>query len=70
MAVTLTLNLSDPVESSLRQAASERGMSETELAEEAVRKYLFLRKFRKARTQIQEHLSAIPTDDEIFKLVS
>ena len=70
MAVTLTLNLADSIESSLRQAASEQGVSETELAEEAVRKYLFLRKFRRARIEVQEHLSASPTDDEIFNLVS
>lgn len=70
MAVTLTLNLTDPLESSLRQAASEQGMSESEFAEEAVRKYLFLRKFRQARERVQEHLSARPTDDEVFNLVS
>lgn len=70
MAVTLTLNFTDSIESSLRQAAIERGISETELAEEAVRKYLFLRKFRRARLKVQEQLSTTPTDEEIFNIVS
>jgi hypothetical protein len=70
MAVTLTLNLTDSTESSLRQAASELGVSETEFAEEAVQKYLFLRRFRRARLNIQEQLSSIPSDEEIFSLVS
>lgn len=70
MAVTLTLSLPDSIEPSLREAAREEGVTESQIVEEAVRKFLFLRKFRRVRSDIQSQLDKTYTDEEIFDLVS
>jgi len=70
MAMTLTLNLPDSIEPSLREAALEEGVSESQIAEEAVTKFLFLRKFRRIRSDIQAQVDKTYSDEEIFDLVS
>lgn len=70
MAVTLTLNLPDSIEPSLREAALEEGVTESQIAEQAVKKFLFLRKFRGQRSELQAQLDRTFNDEEIFDLVS
>jgi len=47
MSATLTLDLPKEIRDSLDKAAVEEGVSETTLAERALKDYLFLRRFRK-----------------------
>jgi hypothetical protein len=68
--MTLTLNLPDSMEPSLREAALEEGVTESQIAEEAVRKFLFLRTFRRVRSDIQAQIDKTYSDEEIFSFVS
>lgn len=70
MAVTLTVNLSDPLGSSLREAAKEDGVSENSFAETALKDYLYLRRFRLLRSKLQLEQGRSYSDEEIFDLVS
>jgi predicted transcriptional regulator len=70
MSVTLTVELPDEVKETIDQAASEEGISESAFTERALTDYLFLRRFRKLRTQMISESKKTYTDEEIFNLVS
>ena len=70
MSATLTVKLPEDVKATLGKAAREDGVSEKVLAVRALQDYLFLRRFRKLRTQMVSESEKTYTDEEVFDLVS
>ena len=70
MSATLTVELPEDVKATLGKAAREDGVSEKVLAVRALQDYLFLRRFRKLRTQMVSESEKTYTDEEVFDLVS
>lgn len=70
MSATLTVELPEDVKAMLGKAAREDGVSEKVLAVRALQDYLFLRRFRKLRTQMVSESEKTYTDEEVFDLVS
>ena len=72
MQDTITVNLSPDLQVALEEALRESGQSSNELVSEALRDYLFIRKFRLLR----EHMTAkaqaqgIYSDEDVFERVS
>ena len=68
----ITVNLSSDLRAALEEALRESGQSSNELVSEALRDYLFIRKFRLLR----EHMTAkaraqgIYSDEDVFERVS
>ena len=50
--------------------AREEGLSRDSFAAEALKKYLFIKRFRSLRKELMSDLSRSYTDEEIFDLVS
>ena len=70
MSATLTVELPEDVKSTLGKAAREDGVSEKVFAVRALQDYLFLRRFRKLRTEMISESTEAYTDEEVFDLVS
>lgn len=70
MSASLTVELPEEVKSTLGKAASEDGVSENVIAVRALQDYLFLRRFRKLRTEMVSNAARQYTDEEVFDLVS
>ena len=70
MSTTLTIELPEDVKSTLGKAAREDGVSEKVFAVRALQDYLFLRRFRKLRTDMVSSAEKQYTDEEVFDLVS
>ena len=70
MSAILTVELPEDVKSTLSKAAREDGVSEKVFAVRALQDYLFLRRFRKLRTEMISESKKTFTDDEVFDLVS
>ncbi|MFZ1700573.1 MAG: hypothetical protein WBO10_10715 [Pyrinomonadaceae bacterium] len=70
MSATLTVELPEDVRSTLGKAAREDGISEKAFAVRALQDYLFLRRFRKLRTEMITESEKTYTDNRIFALVS
>jgi predicted transcriptional regulator len=74
MAYSITVDLSDDVRSALDAATRAEGVSASEIVDEALKKYLFLRQFRELRAQTLEHMRNTGqgdlTDEDVFGVVS
>ena len=70
MSAILTVELPEEVKATLGKAAREDGVSEKVFAVRALQDYLFLRRFRKLRTQMISESEKTYTDEEVFDLVS
>ena len=70
MSATLTVELPEDVKSTLGKAAREDGVSEKVFAVRALQDYLFLRRFRKLRTEMVSGSERPYTDEKVFDLVS
>ena len=70
MSATLTLELPEDVKSTLGKAAREDGVSEKVFAVRALQDYLFLRRFRKLRTEMISNSEKTYTNGGIFAIVS
>lgn len=70
MSAILTVELPEEVKATLGKAAREDGVSEKVFAVRALQDYLFLRRFRKLRTQMISESEKNYTDEEVFDLVS
>jgi predicted transcriptional regulator len=69
---TITVSLPDDIKGALDEAAREAGKSPSELICEALRDYLFIRKFRLLREHMTSKAQAqgIDTDQDVFERVS
>lgn len=74
MAFTITVDLPDEVRPALDAAARAEGVSASDIVEEALRKYFFVRHFRELRDQTLEHMRSTGqgdlTDEDVFGVIS
>ena len=70
MSATLTVELPEDIKSTLGKAAREDGVSEKVFAVRALQDYLFLRRFRKLRTEMIAESTKSYSDEDVFDLVS
>lgn len=72
MQSNITVSLPDDIKSALDEAVREAGKSPSELTCEALRDYLFIRKFRLLREHMTSRAQAqgIYTDQDVFDRVS
>jgi Arc/MetJ-type ribon-helix-helix transcriptional regulator len=66
---TLTLRLPDPLDEELERQSIASGLSKSDLAREAIRRYLQIAQFRSLRTQMIPLAEAqgVFTDDDVFR---
>lgn len=69
---TITISIPEEFKAALDDVMREEGLSRSELVREALRDYLFLRRYRAIRAHMVEGARAqgVFSDDEVFKLVS
>ncbi|HYR06941.1 MAG TPA: hypothetical protein VEQ60_04215 [Longimicrobium sp.] len=74
MACSITVDLSEDVRSALDAATQAEGVSASEIVDEALKKYFFVRRFRKLREQTLEQVRRTGqgdlTDEDVFRIVS
>lgn len=72
MRATITITLPDDLRTTLDEAVREAAKSPDELLSEALRDYLFFRKFRLLREYMtsQAEAQGIHTDQDVFDRVS
>ena len=72
MAQTITVTLAPDVEKSLADFTREEGLRADEVIGEAVKEYLFLRRFRSLRERLaaKARSQGIVTDQDVFDRVS
>jgi predicted transcriptional regulator len=74
MAFSITIDLSDDVRSALDAATRAEGVSASEIVDEALKKYFFVRRFRELREQTLEHMwntgQGDLTDEDVFGVIS
>ena len=66
---TITLRLPDTLDRELERRSAAQGVSKSDLAREALRRYLLVSDFRALRTEMVARAQAlgIHTDDEVFR---
>ena len=66
---TITLRLPDNLDRELELRSAAQGISKSDLAREALRRYLLVSDFRALRTEMVARAQAlgIHTDDEVFR---
>ncbi len=72
MRDTISISLPAEVKSELDAAVQEEGLSRSDLVRQALRDYLFARRFRHLRAEMVSRAQAqgIFTDDDVFDRVS
>lgn len=72
MRETITISLPKEVKQQLDKATQDEGLSRSDIVREALRDYLFIRKFRdlRARMVARAELQGIYTDRDVFDRVS
>jgi metal-responsive CopG/Arc/MetJ family transcriptional regulator len=72
MRETITISLPEEIKTALDEAMREAGQSRSELIHEALRDYLFVRKFRLLREHMiaKAQAQGIYTDQDVFDRVS
>jgi hypothetical protein len=74
MDSTVTVDLPDGLRSALEEACRIEGVSASEIVGRALKRYLFMRRFRKLRAETLEHMRATGqgdlTDEDVFRVVS
>ena len=74
MAEPLLIHLRDDLRSALANAARAEGISIDELLARALKRYLFVRRFRQLRSETMEHIRQTGqgefTDDDVFRIIS
>jgi len=70
MSQTIVVNLPEEIKDALDDAVREEGVSQNELVEKALKDYLFIRRFRNLREQMQAQSPDAYTDQEVFDQVS
>lgn len=66
---TITLRLPDNLDRELERRSAAQGVSKSDLAREALRRFLLVSDFRALRTEMVARAQAlgIHTDDEVFR---
>jgi predicted transcriptional regulator len=67
MSQPITISLPDDTKDALINAASEEGLSESALVEEAVSDYLFIRRFRSLRERMMSQGKNL-TDQDVYRV--
>lgn len=74
MAFSITVDLPDEVRPALDAATRAEGVSASEIVGEALKKYLFVRRFRELREETLEHIRKTEqgdlTDEDVFRAIS
>ena len=70
MEEKITISLPDEVKAALDKAIEEEGLSQNEIVSNALRDYLFVRKFRLLRERMTVKNQDAYTDQDIFDRVS
>lgn len=69
MRETVSISLPEDVKDALDEAVAEEGVSRSDLVCQALRDFLFVRRFRRLRQELIPYAEAqgIYTDEDIFK---
>ncbi len=72
MRETISISLSEEIKSELDEAVQAEGLTRSDVVRQALRDYLFLRKFRALRAEMMTDAQSqgIFTDEDVFKIVS
>ena len=72
MTETLKVSLPENIRAELEKLTQEEGLSAGEILREALREYLFIRRFRslRARMMAKAQAQGIYTDEDVFGRVS
>lgn len=72
MRATITISIPAEVKQQLDKATRDEGLSRSDIVREALRDYLFIRKFRRIRQRMVERaqLKGVFTDQDVFDRVS
>ncbi|HEY0037867.1 MAG TPA: hypothetical protein VGB66_14320 [Longimicrobium sp.] len=74
MAEPLLIHLPDDLRSAADATARAEGISIDDLLARAVKRYLFVHRFRQLRSETLEHIRATSqgefTDDDVFRIIS
>jgi len=68
---TITLRVPDELDQELERLSHDQGVSKSDLAREALRRYLQVAEFRSLRSELVARAQAIgvSTDDDVFRLL-
>jgi len=69
MRKTLTISLPEEVKNALDKVSSEEGVTRSDLIQDSLRDYLFLRRFRALRKRMlpKARKLGVHTDEDVFK---
>ena len=68
---TITLRVPDELDRELQRRSAAQGISKSDLAREALRRYLFVTDFRALRSELVARAQAlgINTDEDVFRFL-
>ena len=68
---TITLRVPDDLDQELQRRSAAQGISKSDLAREALRRYLFVTDFRALRSELVARAQAlgINTDEDVFRVL-
>jgi len=68
---TITLRVPDELDKELERRSTAQGVSKSDLAREALRRYLHVTDFRAVRSELVARAQAlgVNTDDDVFRLL-
>lgn len=72
MRETISISLSEEIKTELDEAVQAEGLTRSDVVRQALRDYLFLRKFRTLRAEMMTEAQSqgIFTEEDVFKIVS
>jgi predicted transcriptional regulator len=68
---TITLRVPDELDQALQRQSNEAGVSKSDLAREALRRFLAVSEFQRLRAKLVQRAQAqgVHTDDDVFRLL-
>ena len=68
---TITLRVPDELDQELERLSHDQGVSKSDLAREALRRYLQVAEFRSLRSELvaRAQVIGVSTDDDVFRLL-
>jgi metal-responsive CopG/Arc/MetJ family transcriptional regulator len=72
MRESISISLPEDLKTELDRATEAEGVSRSDLVREALREYLFIRRFRRLRQELMPYAEAqaVYTDEDVFRIVS
>jgi metal-responsive CopG/Arc/MetJ family transcriptional regulator len=72
MSESISISLPEDLKRELDRATKAEGISRSDLVREALREYLFIRRFRRLRQELMPYADAqgIYSDEDVFRIVS